>query len=565
MRSLKVFFLGLGIIISNLYGHNLEVEYAKAMDRLNNGKELYFSFYANSLLSLEEIDRVVSVDKREGSLVYAYAGNKQQFENFLDFDLVYHVEIHPGERFPVECSDYKNFKTSDRIDKWPSYEGYLNLMEQFETDYPDLIEVKEFGESIKGRKMLCAVITGKKEIPRPNVLWLGAIHGDELTGTMCSFRMIQYLMERYKADDPRIMRIVDSTQIWIVPFQNPDGTYAGGNSSVYGARRTNANGVDLNRSFKCLPGVIPDAKEQQETRNSYKLVEENFFTIGCDSHGGVECYIHPWSHKSQAHPQAALYKKMGEYLVDKTVGGISGGVGTPFETIGYTGNGTQTDYMDYHGKVMNFCFEMSRTKLIKENDFDRYWDKYREMMLSFYELAFTGIQGIIRDSVTNKGIDSVEVMVEGENEDFLKRYSYNGGFYCRMIIDGTYTLKFSHKDYYPRTIQNVQVVSLKRTPLSIKMMPLNSGIVKNSFVQNHPLLNIVRQKGKVIFTVTGKAKLSDIRLYTINGKLVQVIQPDNDSDHYIWDQNPGKIAMGCYFVGIKFDGKNALKRFILTQ
>ena len=74
-----------------------------------------------------------------------------------------------------------------------------------------------------------------------------------------------------QGSDPQVTRLLDSTVVWINPLANPDGTYHGGNNSVNGAWRYNANSVDLNRNFadpaagnRGLPGQ-PDPISEGET------------------------------------------------------------------------------------------------------------------------------------------------------------------------------------------------------------------------------------------------------------------------------------------------------------
>jgi murein tripeptide amidase MpaA len=78
--------------------------------------------------------------------------------------------------------------------------------------------------------------------------------------------LIDYLLEGY-GTDPRITEMIDNTEIFINPLANPDGTYHGGNNSVYGAQRYNANNIDLNRNYPDpADGPHPDGNAwQQET------------------------------------------------------------------------------------------------------------------------------------------------------------------------------------------------------------------------------------------------------------------------------------------------------------
>ena len=83
------------------------------------------------------------------------------------------------------------------------------------------------GTSVRGVPV--TVLHRTTEGATRRVLVIGSIHGDERAG----MRVVRALRDR--ADLP------DQLDLWLAPTVNPDGTAAD--------RRTNANGVDLNRNF----------------------------------------------------------------------------------------------------------------------------------------------------------------------------------------------------------------------------------------------------------------------------------------------------------------------------
>jgi len=63
---------------------------------------------------------------------------------------------------------------------------------------------------------------------------------DEVVGQELCIGLIHYLVDNY-GPPGRVTDLVDSTEIWILPSMNPDGTAL--------AQRYNAEGIDLNRNF----------------------------------------------------------------------------------------------------------------------------------------------------------------------------------------------------------------------------------------------------------------------------------------------------------------------------
>lgn len=78
------------------------------------------------------------------------------------------------------------------------------------------------------------------------------MHGDETVGREMLISLIFHLVSNYNKDE-RITKLINSTNIYILPSANPDGFEDSKEGACYttadGKGRTNANGVDLNRDF----------------------------------------------------------------------------------------------------------------------------------------------------------------------------------------------------------------------------------------------------------------------------------------------------------------------------
>lgn len=94
---------------------------------------------------------------------------------------------------------------------------------------PSAPQWREVGRSVQGRPLRAITVgTGARR-----VLWIGGIHGDETEGVLATAELL-----RTVAEDPVLTASVTLT---VLEDANPDGRAA--------RRRTNANGVDLNRNF----------------------------------------------------------------------------------------------------------------------------------------------------------------------------------------------------------------------------------------------------------------------------------------------------------------------------
>ena len=213
-----------------------------------NQSETYFKFSVDSRNELKKISKIVSIDHRTTGLeVYAYA-NEKQLVNFQKLD--YDFEILPR---PSTLIEPKMADTRDAMMDWdtyPTYSTYVNMMVQFAQDYPDLCVVTNIGNSVEGRELLFAKISDNvnQDEDEPEFMYSSTMHGDEVTGYVLMLRLIDYLLSNYGTDE-RVTDLVNGVEIWINPLANPDGTYASGNNTVWGATRYNANGADLNRNY----------------------------------------------------------------------------------------------------------------------------------------------------------------------------------------------------------------------------------------------------------------------------------------------------------------------------
>jgi len=130
------------------------------------------------------------------------------------------------------------------IKSYTDHGEMVNILKDIETTYPDIARRYTIGNSEEGRSLECIQITKDAKKPRkllkPMVKYVANIHGDEAVGRELLIGLARYLTENYSADE-RVKKIVDSTDIHLMPSVNPDGNAAN--------TRNNINDEDLNRAF----------------------------------------------------------------------------------------------------------------------------------------------------------------------------------------------------------------------------------------------------------------------------------------------------------------------------
>ena len=446
--------------------------------------EKYFSFTETEPSRLRDLGKILSIDRMEGRRVYAYA-NRLEFSRFLELGYRYRILPHPGDvGFDLNMKEVVDAREILEWDFYPTYEGYIDMMQQFAADYPGLCKVFSVGQSVDGRELLVAKISDNVNLnePEPQFLYTSSMHGDELTGYVLMLRLIDYLLENYGTDD-RITGLVDNIEIWINPLANPDGTYAGGNHTVNGARRYNANWVDINRNFPDPEaGPHPDGNSwQAETIAFMEMAEANHFVSSANFHGGAEVCNYPWD--TWAHLTADndwwMYS-CGEYADTAQFYSPSGYMtlypsGITNGYAWYEVKGGRQDYMNYFHQCREFTAEISDIKLLPPAQLPAHWEYNYRSLLNYMEQVTYGIRGTVRDSVTNWPLEA-EVYVLNHEADSSWVYSaLPGGNFHRLLHEGSYHLRVSSPGYITRLLGPVNVQNRVATVMNIKLVPEGVG------------------------------------------------------------------------------------------
>jgi len=441
--------------------------------------EVYFTFKVSNVKEIGELTRIISIDKIDNTTVYAYA-NQKEFKEFLLSGYQYKVLVPPSEMHPVRMLDDLSQREITEWDFYPTYEVYLEMMYQYEADYPALCRIEEIGTLSSGRKLITAIISDNvnERENEPQFLYTSSIHGDELTGYILMLRLIDYLLENYGLD-PRITNIVDGIEIYINPLANPDGTYAGGNSTVYGATRGNANFVDLNRNYPDPEdGPHPDGNPwQPETILFMEYAEVNDFVMGANFHGGYEVINYPWDTWPTRHADNDWWiyvsYEYAETVHDNSPSnyfiGQEDGVTNGYDW--YTIDGGRQDYMNYFEFCRESTIEISNTKLLPASQLPAHWDYNYQSFLSDLEQSMFGVRGIITDSLTSEPVVA-KVIVENHDKDSSRVYSgAEVGNYHRLLDEGEYDITYKSKGYFPKTYNNIIVNNRQATINDVKLVP----------------------------------------------------------------------------------------------
>ena len=120
----------------------------------------------------------------------------------------------------------------------------------------------DVGDTIEGRDIWAVRMTqgarGRPLGSRPAVLYQGTTHAREWISTEVSMRLLEWFLAERRAENPEVVDILETSELWFVPVVNPDGTSSRSRMSAWrknlrdndgNAEITNGDGVDLNRNY----------------------------------------------------------------------------------------------------------------------------------------------------------------------------------------------------------------------------------------------------------------------------------------------------------------------------
>ena len=215
------------------------------------------------------------------------------------------------EDFPVKDGAYHNFtELSDELNRIASANR-------------DIVSLSSVTTTPEGRNMWVMRISGDLATAsqKPGVIYLGGHHAREHLSVEMPLMLAQYLIKGYRDGDARIVRLLNSRDIHIIPVVNPDGSefdIKDGSYKMWRKNRTRNSdgtfGVDLNRNYGYQWGTGgsssdpssdtfkgPQPFSEVESRGIRDYIERNTnITELLSFHSYSKLILYPWGHKYAA-------------------------------------------------------------------------------------------------------------------------------------------------------------------------------------------------------------------------------------------------------------------------
>ncbi len=444
-------------------------------------KEYYFRFQIEQPSELDQLTRMISIDNVVKDTVYAYA-NEREWKEFTALGYQYELLPHPGSLYDHAMSNSP--KGMKDWNTYPTYDAYVQMMQQFAANYPDICVLDTFGYSVQGRLLLTLKISDNVHVEEnePEFFYTSTMHGDETVGYVLLLRLADYLLTNYgdtlTAEGRRVTHLVDNMEIWINPLFNPDGTYAGGNNTVNYATRYNANGADLNRNFpdRITNPINTPAGREPETQAMMALAAAQNFVLSANFHGGAQVVNYPWDNGQPSGvysmcPDDAWFIKVSRTYATPNPDIMNGGFpnGITNGCAWYAINGGRQDWMYYFEGGREVTIELYNTKNPPGTVLPQRWINNKESFLAYMEEAFRGIRGIVTDAETGQPL-AARIDVVGIPDAPVFSDPDVGDFY-RLLLPGTYSIIVSANHYQSDTLTNITVVDSPATVVNVQLHP----------------------------------------------------------------------------------------------
>ncbi|KAK6192240.1 hypothetical protein SNE40_003744 [Patella caerulea] len=362
---------------------------------------------------------------------------------------------------PIDTSFYHN------------YDQLTTFMHRMVERFPSFAKLHNIGTSVENRTLWAIQITQNVKSDnaiKPMVKYIGNMHGNEVISRQILIYLAEYLLEEY-VNNNRVKKIVDTTNIFIMPTMNPDGFEKATINDCTGLDgRPNANNVDLNRNFPDQFTGPPKDGTQPETQAIIDWIESNPFVLSINLHGGSVVASYPFD-DSKNHAETDFYSGAPDDKVfrllahtyaqnhltmsngnlcegDNFKDGITNGAHW------YDVPGGMEDYNYLHSNCFEITVELSCCKYPPVDRLPIEWKNNRESLLAYLEMVNIGVHGFIVDEVSTVGVEEAVIVVEGINHNIT---STKHGAYWRLLAPDVYNITVYAPGYDPVYKRDVRI------------------------------------------------------------------------------------------------------------
>ncbi|MEW6685404.1 MAG: M14 family zinc carboxypeptidase [Candidatus Edwardsbacteria bacterium] len=365
-----------------------------------------------------------------------------------------------GFKVKILLDDYRQaldfLKTKANLGQYHNYAELDSVMHQIAADHSSIAKLDSLGKSVQGRWLWALKISNNPAVKqnKPRIRLIGAHHGNELISVEVPLYIANVLTDSFGISS-RITDLVNNREIWIIPMMNPDGVELG--------QRWNANGVDLNRDYGYMwegEGFSDSVFSQPETRAIRQNALENTYTLSLSYHSGAVAVNYIWNYDSLRAQDDSLALVLSNGYASYNGYWVTNGWDW------YQTNGDCNDFSYGTFGDIDWTIELSYDYAPPESLIDTICRENKDAILYIINKAGEGIRGVVTDAISNKPV-SARINVLPINWPV-----YNDtvlGDYHRVLLPGTYDIRFAANGYVDTIVSNVPVTWGSPTILNVAM------------------------------------------------------------------------------------------------
>jgi len=328
-----------------------------------------------------------------------------------------------------------------------TYAQVCSVMVELARTHPGICRLDTLGFSVQNRAILMMRVSDYPQVEEhePEFRIIGAHHGHEKISTEVVLSFLQYVCESYDTSSA-VRRLVDSTELWVIPILNVDGHVAN--------QRLNANNVDLNRDYGYRwsgHGNSASPFSQRETRLVRQHGLSNNIVMEFAFHSDASYVNYVWDSHPADPPDSVFIAALAEEYADSTYGSPT----TRLEPInGY-------DWYEVHGACQDASFGLNGSiaytietrQPTAQAQIDSICVANCRALLGMMRACRFGVSGQVRDSLTGAALFA---RISVDRPPYWDCYTdpVVGDFH-RPLPAGTYTLTAHAQGYRAKSIMGI--------------------------------------------------------------------------------------------------------------
>ncbi|CAF0724065.1 unnamed protein product [Rotaria sp. Silwood1] len=338
-----------------------------------------------------------------------------------------------------------------------NYSQMTDFLHDIANRYSSKAALYEIGKTQGGRSLwaiaLSSYAPNKHILLRPEVKYIGNMHGNEIIGLQLLLYLIEYLLT---SNDNQVIELMSRSRIWIMPSMNPDGLALSqyGDCSTTTGRFT-LNNIDLNRDFPDYLGAqLSSSMRTLETNAIISWLRDVPFVLSANFHGGAFIINIPYDRyyvgKISISSDDDIYQTIARSYANRILGTKrycnlkNDEIGTVIRGADwYEIIGSMQDYGYLNYGTIEMTMEISCCKYPNYNLLFSYWNYNRDAMIELLFQAQRGVKGLVLNEY-HQPIPFTQIMID--NRRPVVNVTPLGEFW-RILLPGIYTLKVFYRGY----------------------------------------------------------------------------------------------------------------------